>query len=380
LFSTYQNRPEMAHIRVDLREERDRSYSIDIRPGLLVGLPRVLGEIAGASRIFVITDSTVARLYGRTLMKRLAGAGMDAVMLEVPPGEQTKNSKTLLALQTRLLSEGVSRTSLVVALGGGVIGDLAGFVAATVLRGIRFVQVPTTLLAQVDSSVGGKVGIDHPAGKNLLGAFHQPVAVYIDPLALRTLPAAEFRNGMAEVVKIAASLDAQFFGRLERQAPHLTRTSTRELTEIISAAVGLKAAVVSKDETEAGLRKILNLGHTLGHAYEAASEFTLKHGYAVSVGMAAEARLAEMLGILGPKDHRRLIGLLSALSLPTRSPKVRRRDIFETALALDKKGVDGDPRFVLLRAIGSAAIGVRIPMELVRKEAGLPSINRKARA
>jgi 3-dehydroquinate synthase len=370
----------MAHVRVDLGEGRDRSYTVDIRPGLLVELPGILAEHAGSSRVFVITDSTVARLYGRPLMQRLAGSGMDAVLLEVPPGEQTKSSKTLVALQSRLLEQQVSRSSVVVALGGGVIGDLAGFVAATVLRGVRFVQVPTTLLAQVDSSVGGKVGIDHPAGKNLLGAFYQPVAVYIDPLALRTLPVTEFRNGMAEVVKIAVALDARFFGRLEKRAPRLERTSTRELTEIITSAVGLKAAVVSRDETETGLRKILNLGHTLGHAYEAASEYTLKHGYAVSVGLAAEARLAVALGILRRNDHRRLVRLLDALSLPTRPPRIRRREIFETALALDKKGIDGDPRFVLLRSIGSAAIGVRIPMDLVRKEAGLRTINRKAGA
>lgn len=370
----------MAHVRVDLRHGRDRSYTVDIRPGLLVELPGMLREIAGSSRIFVITDTNVARLYGRSLMQRLSTAGLDALLLEVAPGEQTKDSRTLFALQSRLLHEGVSRSSLIVALGGGVIGDLAGFVAATLLRGIRFVQVPTTLLAQVDSSVGGKVGIDHETGKNLLGAFHQPVGVFIDPLALRTLPVVEFRNGMAEVVKVAASMDADFFSRLEKQSRTLSRNSTRELTEIIASAVGLKAAVVSRDETEAGLRKILNLGHTLGHAFEASSDFRLKHGYAVAVGMAVESRLALQVGVLRQKDYRRLAALLKALSLPTAAPRVRKPGFFETALALDKKGVDGDPRFVLLRRIGATAIGVRIPMELVRKEARLPSINKRTRS
>jgi 3-dehydroquinate synthase len=371
--------PSMAHVRVDLREGRDRSYTVDIRPGLLVELPGKVKEIAGSSRIFVITDSKVARLYGRQLMRRLASAGLDVLLLEVAPGEQTKDSRTLLALQSRLLHEGVSRSSLIVALGGGVIGDLAGFVAATVLRGIRFVQVPTTLLAQVDSSVGGKVGVDHETGKNLLGAFHQPVGVFIDPLALRTLPVAEFRNGMAEVVKVAASMDAKFFARLEKQAPTLSRNSTRELTDIVASAVGLKAAVVSRDETEAGLRKILNLGHTLGHAFEASSDYRLKHGYAVAAGMAAESRLALALGVLRENDYRRLAALLRSFSLPIAAPRVRKPVIFEKALALDKKGVDGDPRFVLLKGIGSSAIGVRIPMDLVRKEAGLSSINKRKR-
>jgi 3-dehydroquinate synthase len=369
----------MAHVRVDLSAGRDRSYTVEIRPGLSVGLPATLHALAGGGRMFVITDSTVARLYGRSLVRRCAREGADALLLEVPPGEKTKNARSLLALQSRLIRAGVSRSSLVVALGGGVIGDLAGFVAATVLRGIRLVQVPTTLLAQVDSSVGGKVGIDHPSGKNLLGAFHQPVAVYIDPLVLRTLPIREFRNGMAEIVKIAASLDAPFFSMLETKARRLSRASTRDLSDIIARAVGLKAAVVSRDETESGLRKVLNLGHTLGHAYEAASEYRLKHGYAVALGLAGEARLARALGLLKDGDLLRLTRLIAALSLPTRPPRIHRRDLFDTALALDKKGLHGEPRFVLLRSIGASVIGVQIPMELVRKEAGLPPINKRAK-
>jgi 3-dehydroquinate synthase len=247
-----------------------------------------------------------------------------------------------------------------------VVGDLAGFVAATVLRGVEYVQVPTSLLAQVDSSVGGKTGIDHTMGKNLIGAFHQPSMVVIDPEVLRTLPPAEFRNGLAEVVKIAAALDARFFRFLERSAPALTRTNTLLLARIIRTAVGLKAAVVQRDEREAGLRKALNLGHTIGHAVESASGYRLRHGEAVSIGLILEGRLAVTCGVLSVNDHLRLLRLLEAFGLPTRLPRfVDRREVL-AGLAADKKNLSAMPLFVLPKKIGMSAIGVTLPADVVR--------------
>jgi 3-dehydroquinate synthase len=241
------------------------------------------------------------------------------------------------------------------------VGDVAGYVAATVLRGVRFVQVPTTLLAQVDSSVGGKVGIDHPSGKNLIGAFHQPSAVFVDPDVLRSLPNAEFRNGLAEMVKIAAALDKRYFAKLERAAGRIHKFGSGVLTECIAPAIGLKAAVVEQDEFEAGLRSTLNLGHTIGHAIEAASEFSVPHGAAVAMGLAVEGSIATSLGILPMADYQRLIRLLRKLGLQSTMPHVRDRKKFFGALSLDKKGIGGNAKYVLLNAIGKSVVGVDVP-------------------
>ena len=355
----------MPQIQVRLAPLRDRSYTVTIRSGLLGALPRRLARIAGGGRIFIITDRHVAPRYGRVLLKRLLHLGTDAILLTVPAGERSKSSAMALSLQSRLLRGRVKRDSLVVGLGGGVIGDLAGYVASTVLRGIRFVQVPTSLLAQVDSSVGGKVGIDHPAGKNLLGAFHQPVAVFIDPRFLRTLPAVEFANGLAEVVKIAAALDAEFFRSLELLGGRITRSNHRLLTRLITRAVGLKGAVVARDEFESGLRKSLNLGHTIGHALEASTGYRLKHGFGVAIGLMAETRLAVALGLTAPETAVRLENVLHLMHLPTNAPRKIDWKTLRSSLAMDKKGDARGAAFVLPRAIGVCAIGVRVPPEFI---------------
>jgi len=363
----------MTQIRVQLDTPRDRSYTIDIRPGLLTALPGMLARQARRARLFVITDATVARLYGRAMFRELVRAGADVRFLVVPAGERSKNVAVAHGLQSRLLRGGVRRDSIVVALGGGVVGDLAGYVAATVLRGVRYVQIPTTLLAQVDSSVGGKVGVDHSAGKNLIGAFHQPTAVYIDPLVLRTLPRAEFRNGLAEVVKIAAALDREFFAFIERNVRKLVRTRVRLLTDLIAHAVGLKAAVVEEDEFESGLRKSLNVGHTIGHALEASTRYSLKHGEGVAIGMAAEARVAVALGVLPKDDANRLLRTMRAIGLPTSVPRRVKPAVFASSLALDKKSDAGGTTYVLLRSIGRCAIGVPVPDALIRRTLGIGS-------
>ncbi|HEX9006937.1 MAG TPA: 3-dehydroquinate synthase, partial [Bacteroidota bacterium] len=278
-----------------LRRGRSHAYRITVEPGLLERVPALLGPLAGGRDLFVITDATVGRLYGRALAHACERDCWRTLVLEIPPGERSKNGELVSALYGELLTHGIHRRSLIVALGGGVVGDLAGFVAATILRGVPFVQIPTTLLAQVDSSVGGKVGIDHPTGKNLIGAFCQPQAVFIDPGVLRTLTPRQFRNGLAEVVKIAAALDPGFFAFLQRRAGAIAQGRTRLLERIIARAVALKAAVVERDEFERDVRRTLNLGHTIGHAVEAASGFRIQHGEAVSIGLAAESDIAVRL-------------------------------------------------------------------------------------
>ncbi len=353
-------------ITVRLRRGSERSYDILIAPGGLRTLPLLIRKKWSGRPVCVVTDTNVSRLYATAFRHALDDAGIDNVLFEVPPGEESKSIDIYYALVGAMLESGIKRNSLVVALGGGVVGDLAGFAAASVLRGVEFIQVPTTLLAQVDSSVGGKVGINHHAGKNLIGAFHQPSFVLIDPLVLRTLPQEEFRNGLAEVVKIAAALDADFFRLLERYIPRMTRTAGRLLARMIHRAVALKAAVVEQDERESGLRTSLNLGHTIGHALEAATDFEMRHGEAVAVGLVAESRLAVTAGLLDVDDCLRLARLLGKCHLPTQVPPGIAIGKFLHALSVDKKNTGAGPSFVLLRRIGVSLIGVRLPAPMIQ--------------
>jgi len=351
----------MKTIKISLKSNNERGYAIEIRDGLLGKLPAFLAKMHKTQRLFVLTDSNVKKLYGRSLFQGLLSHSLDAWLIDIPAGEQSKNANLVDLLHTQLLENGVRRDSLVIALGGGVVGDIAGYVAATVLRGISFIQIPTTLLAQVDSSVGGKVGIDHPLGKNLIGAFHQPSAVYIDPTVLRLLPDREYRSGLAEVVKIAAALDASFFRFLERNASKINRKEIRVISEIIPRSIQLKAGVVMKDERESGLRKVLNLGHTIGHAVETASNYGLRHGEAVAIGMAAESKIARDIGLLNATDFDKLSRLMKALRLPTSFPRLVNRKRFFMSLGEDKKSVGGLARFVLLERIGCTAMGIDEP-------------------
>lgn len=349
-----------------------RPYRITVGAGVFARLPEEIAQIGRSGPVFICTDSTVLRLYGRRLQAALSRVGIASTLVSFPPGEQSKTSQVMEGLYSAMLSVGVTRGSLCIALGGGVVGDVAGFASSTMLRGIRLVQVPTTLLAQVDSSVGGKVGIDRAEGKNLVGSFYNPSAVFIDPGLLATLPPREYRNGLAEIVKIAAALDAAFFRRLERAAAHLTRRRRATLEEAIHAAVALKAAVVRRDERESGLRKSLNLGHTLGHALEAQSGYRLKHGEAVAAGLAGECAIAGRLGLLSPRDAERILSLLRSLGLPWRVGKIRDRERFWRALALDKKSDQAGLRFVLPASVGRCAIGVQVRPEVIASVCGLP--------
>ncbi|MDG6898624.1 MAG: 3-dehydroquinate synthase [Nitrososphaerota archaeon] len=299
-----------ARIEVALTSEGDRSYEVLVRDGILGELVERLPRLEEASSLFIVTDSTVSRLYGMRLKAELAEVFRRVELVSFPPGEANKNIETAWALAARLNRLGADRESSVLALGGGVVGDLAGFVASIYKRGIEYYQLPTTLLSQVDSSIGGKTGVDAPWGKNQIGTFHQPRGVLTDPLVLRTLPRREIMNGIAEIVKCAVVADRRMFDRLST----LAGTETRVPNEIIVDACRIKAAVVSKDETEAGLRAVLNYGHTVGHAIEGASDYRVGHGACVILGMIAEGWIALRLGILRRDDFERQSELLLRLS------------------------------------------------------------------
>jgi 3-dehydroquinate synthase len=362
----------MHHIRVRIPGSARRRYDIQIGAGLLDTLPGVIARHAGRGRVYIVSDSTVGRLYGSRLLRALDAVLPGAALIDFAPGEASKNVRVWEAVASGILRGGIGRDGLIVALGGGVVGDLAGFVAATLLRGVALLQVPTTLLAQVDSSVGGKTGIDHPVGKNLIGAFHQPAGVVIDPAVLRTLPSRVFRAGLAEVIKIGVALDRSLLSLLARKRPEVLRRDPAALSSVIARAVGLKAAVVESDERESGLRKSLNLGHTIGHAVESAVRFRIPHGECVSIGLAAEARIAVEMGLLKAADEARIVGLLRSFGLPTRMPPVRARSTFAAALAADKKARHGSPEFVLPVAYGRCVIGVRVPSGLISRVTGVP--------
>ena len=301
-----------------------------------------------------MTDANVEGLAGR-FVEELGTVGIAAEVASVPPGEGSKSLDRAAALLDRLIAMKADRHSAVVAVGGGVVGDLAGFVAATYARGIPLLMVPTTLLAQVDSSVGGKVAVNRPAAKNIVGAFHQPVGVWIDTGTLATLPARELRCGMAEVVKYGVILDAGFFEALEAgDAAAVLRLDPAAVARVVARCCALKARVVAEDEREeTGLRAVLNYGHTIGHAIEAVAGYggDYRHGEAVAAGMVAEARLAARLGWIGDPEVGRIAGLLAAIGLPTAATGLDPAALRE-AMALDKKNRAGKVRFVLPRRLG----------------------------
>ena len=340
-----------------------REYDILIQRGLLGRAgEHIRVVLPGARKIALVSDSSVAPLYGRTVLDSLAAAGFEARLITVPAGEASKCAGELSRLWEEFMAFGLTRTDAVAALGGGVVGDLAGFAAATVLRGVDLVQLPTTLLAQVDSSVGGKVAIDLRAGKNLAGAFWQPRLVLMDPDALDTLPLPVFMEGMAEVVKYGCIKDGKFFSFLER------RPSRREVMEniehVLYTCCDIKRAVVERDERDTGERMLLNFGHTLGHAYELAGNYTeWSHGEAVAAGMCAAARLGVKLGVTPSGLPERLEGALSSLGLPTEIPCTRAQ--YAGAIGLDKKGAGEEISLILLERMGHAVVHRMLKTELL---------------
>lgn len=332
-------------------------YAITIEPGALEKLGSIVHSATPRHRVVILTDEHVAKLdYAR---RAAAAIGGEPMVVTIPPGEQVKTRKTWSDLTDTLLDARFGRDTTIVSIGGGVIGDLAGFVAATYLRGVPFVQVPTTLLAMVDASIGGKTGVDTQHGKNLVGAFHPPVAVVIDPLVLATLPVEQLRAGFAEIVKHGVIADQEYFRNVAAYVDHGRlgeRHELAQLTSLIRRSVEIKASIVAQDERESGLRKVLNFGHTIGHAIEAASQFRMLHGEAVAIGLVTEARLAERLGIAVDGTARGIEGVCRAAGLPTTMPSIPVDVLLEFTRA-DKKGREGKVEYALPKSIGQMAKG-----------------------
>jgi 3-dehydroquinate synthase len=315
----------------------------------------------------------VGPLYAAQAAKSLIAAGFSPVTITVPAGETAKSLAIVQRCYEQLAAHRLERKSFIVALGGGVVGDLAGFIAATYLRGLAFVQVPTTLLAQVDSSVGGKVGVNLKAGKNLVGAFYQPRVVLCDLAALQTLPARELRAGMAEVIKYGIIYDAALFRLLEKSMPSLLKLDRAKLGPVVARCCAIKAAVVGQDETERGLRAILNFGHTIGHAIEAISGYgKYLHGEAIAIGQVAAARLSSQLTGLPAEHYRRIRELFVQTGLPVSIHlNSRQFDRLLGTMRLDKKVSGGDIKFVLAKRIGQVVWGQQAPEELIRQSLSL---------
>lgn len=343
----------------------EQSYDIHIGSGILPLLGDYCSAIGLTTRAAIITNPTVNPLYGECVRTSLEKAGCTVHTIEIPDGEEFKNGTTLSKVYDELIEAGLDRKSFIVALGGGVVGDLAGFAAATYLRGIPFVQIPTTLLAQVDSSVGGKTAIDHPRGKNLIGAFYQPRLVLIDINTLNTLPKREFRAGMAEVIKYGVALDEQFFSYLEQNIQNIIAMDSAALTAIIEKCCHLKAQIVEQDEKEDGLRAVLNYGHTLGHAFETMAGYReMVHGEAVAIGMTLAGRISAAAGECSTRDAERIVTLLQHAGLSTRIPEVGLQAL-RAAMATDKKSRNGTITFILNHGIGNCIQKPYAPEELL---------------
>jgi 3-dehydroquinate synthase len=346
-------------------ELADRSYEIEIGQDWLRSIGRRISERLGAERMALLTVPSVSRRYAPALTRGLSADGARVARIVVPDGDATKSLAELGRLYDRFLELGMDRHSAVVTLGGGVVGDLGGFAAATFLRGIPFVQVPTTVLAMVDASIGGKTAINLRQGKNLVGAFHQPRGVYIDVDTLRSLPARERAAGTAELIKAAAIWDAELFDWLEAKIERFLELDPKVVIPALERGCAIKAEVVARDEREGGLRRLLNFGHTLAHAIEAHARYRgILHGEAVAIGMVFAADLSESMGFAPAGTRARIEALLERVGLPTRPPR-RSREANLSAIAVDKKKQGDQIHFVVLKGIGSAATASLRPRDIL---------------
>ncbi len=344
--------PDVSIIMVSLP---DASYGISVRAGLIRGAGHVLPELSTSDRVAIVTDAHVAPHYLALLEASLRERGYEPLSVVIPTGEDAKNLHTVGMVYDRLLESRIERSTPLIALGGGMVGDITGFVAATVLRGIPFIQMPTTLLAMVDASVGGKTGVNHAVGKNLIGSFHQPIAVLADVEALRTLPPRELRAGLAECIKHDIIRDGEGFNRLERTIDRALALDLEYLTSLITHNVMIKAAVVEADPFEDGERAHLNFGHTFGHAIEKVCKFSMLHGECVAMGIVAASRLAARLGMMSENNATRIRDLLARAELPVSGLTLSTDEVME-AMRSDKKVVGGKMRFVLPDRIGHVVV------------------------
>lgn len=358
------NTDSIRTVPVDLGE---KSYQIYIGDHILSEIGPYVKKLGVGPKIMVVTNPTVRGLYGKIVVESLAGAGLEVIIGEIPDGEEYKSLESAKSLYDIAFDNGMDRKSVVLALGGGVIGDLAGFVAATYMRGIPLIQVPTTLLAQVDSSVGGKVAVNHPRGKNIIGAFYQPRMVFTDISTLHTLAEREFRAGMAEVIKYGIIWDREFFSFLEKEHQEIKNLSAGPIAHLVGTSCSIKARVVQEDETEQGIRAILNYGHTFGHAFEALTGYkTYVHGEAVAIGMVTAAGVAVKLGMLSPEEEKRIGSLIRLFGLPEVFSNLDPEKIIES-MYHDKKALAGKVRYVLPDSIGRVGIVADISHDVLQE-------------
>jgi 3-dehydroquinate synthase len=338
-------------------------YDIYVGQEVLQPFGQHLAELLPGRKAFLISHPMLLDLYGTTVTEALQQAGFTTATLAIPDGETSKTLQTAADLYTYLASSGADRQSVLCAFGGGVVGDLSGFAAATYMRGIPFVQIPTTLLAMVDSSIGGKTGVNHAFGKNLIGSFYPPRAVCTDITLLRSLPEREYRCGLSEIVKAGVIADTGLFTLIERELQAIRQRDEAVLTTLIERAIAVKVRVVEEDPTERGVRAILNFGHTIGHALEAVTAYEqYSHGEAVAIGMALVARLSEALGLCAPEARQRLYAVLEGLGLPVAYTEIDAQRLIEV-MAHDKKAIDGVVQFVLMRDIGTVVYRQQVPTE-----------------
>ncbi len=342
----------------------DSAYQIHIEPGLLDSIGARIAQISNSKRVGIITDKTVGGYYLQRVTNSLKDAGLEVVSAILPAGEQHKTLQTLLPVYDTFLNARFERSTPILALGGGVVGDMTGFAAATILRGVPFIQIPTTLLSMVDASVGGKTGVDHAAGKNLIGAFHQPKAVFIDPNVLKTLSPRELRSGLAECIKHEIIRDATGFNELEKTIDRILSLDIDLLTQLIAHNVQIKANVVVADPFENGERAHLNFGHTFGHAIESVSQFSYAHGEAIALGMVAASEAAVKLGMIDRSDKDRIVNLIQRAELPTTGLKLDTHAVVES-MYFDKKVKSGKIRFILPDRIGHVVIRDDLSRDLV---------------
>jgi len=354
----------MKKLRIDLA---DRSYDILIGRNFFPHLGDHLSHLKSARRALIVTNPAVNKLYGKVLTEGLENAGLEIEYVEIPEGETHKTLQDAQTVYDHLIDNQYDRNTLLVALGGGVIGDLTGFIAATFLRGVPYVQVPTTLLSQVDSSVGGKTAVNHPQGKNLISAFYQPRLVAIDLDTLTSLPPDEFRAGMAEIIKYGVIEDPRLFDFLEKNSQKILDQDTECLQHIIETSCAIKAKVVERDERESSYRMVLNFGHTIGHAVEALTGYSrFKHGEAIAIGMVYAAKLSCQLGKCSAKVVQKIQALVEQYGLPSRLPEFSSKEYIES-MYRDKKAHDRNIRFILVKDIGTVEIVDRVAEADIQK-------------
>jgi 3-dehydroquinate synthase len=361
----------METIKVEIENKKD--YNIFIGSSVLNQLPDYLKKSQADKKIVIITDDTIKRLYEKNIIKTLKD--FNPYLISIPAGESSKNRETKQEIEDKVLEKKYGRDTVIIAFGGGVIGDIAGFVASTYGRGVPLIQIPTTLLAMVDSSVGGKTGVDTKYGKNLIGTIYQPDAVFTNLDFLENLPQEELLNGLAEIIKIAITSDKNLFEFIEKNHEKILKKDKEALTNIIKRSIELKRDIVEKDEKETGLRQTLNFGHTIGHAIEASSNYQLKHGFCVSIGMAVETRIAVLNNDLKQEEEKRIISILNKFNLPIKINKKFETNRLIDFMLSDKKARKHKPRFVILEDIGKIKkqndnFSFEIKEEIMRKAVG----------